>query len=430
MHPHTSHGIESGAMLRFHKSPVSALEPFYLPSPFVVNGEPLLLASLVSADENGWVVWWDLGTKRPLGIWRAHESTIVTVQQMGIHWDGDVPRLHQNSFGKLLTHGRDNCLRIWDLFRVSSFDSMDWNLCKVLHKTRDTARNPDVYEIPVNALNFCNVAARSEMIATPASLSSENFDIYIVSNDRLDRLHSNVDTCEILQQNQDSHETDESRKFGAIMQIIWTGNLQLVVGYESGIVACIQLQKNFIQVVWVNDSHLKYPILGMASTLNRVFTCSASDRIVVNNLKTGKTVAISKIKHKGISSLDVTINNNIWLVSVTTWDGFSRIYSYDEDSQAAVNGVLKPSIKLRRVPPKVVPSVKRSSAHQKIELPDLRGRIVKLSKSQNGCNNALVERSDGQSKMILRSSERRVLTRYAFVGYQDGRVATYILSDS
>lgn len=160
MHTHTSHGIESDAMLRFHKSPVSALEPFYLPSPFVVNGEPLLLASLVSADENGWVVWWDLGTKRPLGTWRAHESTIVTVQQMGIHWDADVPQLHRNTFGKLLTHGRDNCVRIWDLFRVSSFSSMDWNLCKVLHKTRDTARNPDVYEIPVNALNFCNVATR------------------------------------------------------------------------------------------------------------------------------------------------------------------------------------------------------------------------------------------------------------------------------
>jgi hypothetical protein len=38
---------------------------------------------LVTADAEGWVVIWSLAIKRPVAVWRAHESAVLGVQAWG-----------------------------------------------------------------------------------------------------------------------------------------------------------------------------------------------------------------------------------------------------------------------------------------------------------------------------------------------------------
>lgn len=39
---------------------------------------------LVTGDADGWVVVWSIATKRPVAVWRAHQGTLLTLQE----WDG------------------------------------------------------------------------------------------------------------------------------------------------------------------------------------------------------------------------------------------------------------------------------------------------------------------------------------------------------
>ena len=42
-------------------------------------------ARLVTADAAGWVVLWNLTTKRPVAVWKAHEKAILGLEA----WDSD-----------------------------------------------------------------------------------------------------------------------------------------------------------------------------------------------------------------------------------------------------------------------------------------------------------------------------------------------------
>lgn len=59
---------------------------------------------LVSADRDGWVVLWNLTTKRPRALWKAHQGQILTLKYTAMG---------------LLTHGRDSELRLWNLSESS-----------------------------------------------------------------------------------------------------------------------------------------------------------------------------------------------------------------------------------------------------------------------------------------------------------------------
>lgn len=54
-------------ILRGHAVPIHAL--------YVFNNN----LRLVSGDANGWIVIWDLVTKRPVTVWKAHEGAILEV---------------------------------------------------------------------------------------------------------------------------------------------------------------------------------------------------------------------------------------------------------------------------------------------------------------------------------------------------------------
>jgi WD40 repeat protein len=63
-------------ILRGHASPIQALH-------FCARN-----ARLVSADADGWVVVWDMTTKRPRAVWRAHEGAVLEVKGFEINDGG------------------------------------------------------------------------------------------------------------------------------------------------------------------------------------------------------------------------------------------------------------------------------------------------------------------------------------------------------
>lgn len=63
-------------ILRGHASPIHAL---YI---FSQN------LRLVSGDADGWVVIWDLVTKRPMTVWKAHEGAVLEVKAFSMSEGG------------------------------------------------------------------------------------------------------------------------------------------------------------------------------------------------------------------------------------------------------------------------------------------------------------------------------------------------------
>lgn len=55
-------------ILRGHATPVHALHIFHHN------------LRLLSGDANGWIVIWDLVTKRPVTVWKAHEGAVLEVK--------------------------------------------------------------------------------------------------------------------------------------------------------------------------------------------------------------------------------------------------------------------------------------------------------------------------------------------------------------
>lgn len=67
-------------ILRGHAAPIHALHVF---------DQNL---RLLSGDANGWIVIWDLVTKRPVTVWKAHEGAVLEVK--GFSWNVGVTLIY------------------------------------------------------------------------------------------------------------------------------------------------------------------------------------------------------------------------------------------------------------------------------------------------------------------------------------------------
>lgn len=214
--------------LRGHKEPVSCI---------CRHGD-----DLVSADRNGWIIIWSLITKRPRAIWKGHDGHILTLKstEMG-----------------LLSHGRDANMRLWDLHD---------NTIKTILKNPSLVGSLKIYpkppykELPVNSLNFCNVdfwplgSGNNEskgLVATPASVDSNHFDIYRVTESNsefsVQRIVENFAVDEAkkpfssLEEVNDPDSTLQLRENGIVMRLLFVAENLIFVGYESGAVFAMKL---------------------------------------------------------------------------------------------------------------------------------------------------------------------------------------------
>lgn len=191
--------------LRGHKAPITC---------FATVGN-----NVVSADREGWVILWDLTTRRPKALWRAHEGHVLTLK---------------HTEEGLLTHGRDHSIRFWDLALLEG----------CLTSTMDiggAVKPPPSFEIPVNALNFCNVDFCNGVLATASTGDSNNFDIYrvwdVFGAAHFARIAANVPPNPSDAAIEEVHTDSSSRQgLGIIMRLCLQSPSSLIVGYESGAV--------------------------------------------------------------------------------------------------------------------------------------------------------------------------------------------------
>lgn len=272
--------------LRGHKAPVSSITQ--------------LENDLVTADRDGHVIIWDLLTKRCKAIWRAHDGHIVTLEKT--QWG-------------LLTHGRDSCIRIWK----GPFDNLTNDVSvlsqtpakpgpstteSLLHpETKSNLPAPDHFEIPVNSLNFCNVAVSGNIIATPATRDSERFDVYQISaSHSLLRLVENYG--QLLEGTVEGTVEGTRTGTGIIMRLLFVSESLLFAGYESGRVRGYRLKRQNVDsvgeksrlvmnkdmkvtVVMDEAAHVPQPVLTMEYDARKqvLYTGSASKKLKVYSVR-------------------------------------------------------------------------------------------------------------------------------------------------
>ncbi|KAK9457099.1 WD40 repeat-like protein [Dipodascopsis uninucleata] len=269
---------------------------------------------LISGDEEGWCIFWSLTTRRPQGVWRAHDGSILTVKWLSVEL--------------LLTHARDNKIYVWRLHNAnlrnelpsSSSKSQDWN-------------NPWlVASLDVNALNFCSVACQGDnTIAVPGTLDSDTIDIYEILP-QLSRRYKAI-----------SAGFKTGMRNSIVMAILLHDDI-LIGGYESGHVVVFLLLEHGYTKLYACKAHTQ-PVLSLAlNSSDLTFISTGADSSIAKhplrprlpkdriggscNEESFKSdpLDVVNIHHTGISSADIRDDQKIF--AVACWDGFVRVFTY------------------------------------------------------------------------------------------------------
>ncbi|CCF59484.1 hypothetical protein KAFR_0H00750 [Kazachstania africana CBS 2517] len=209
--------------LRSHASKVTALTLIY------ANAVP----NLVSGDEGGKIVKWDLITRRPLVAIDSIEAQIIEIKQL----DPDC----------IAVLSKDYTLRVYD-----------FDLSNVLFETK------------VNTLNFANFIIYKEPHSDWNTLivcntkNSENIDVYKFQlNDfkSLKRIFNNLDFKNTMDYMK-NERFPQIEKLGLIMKLLKVGEL-IYCGFESGVIIAFRFSEDesFIEVVYISVLHCPNPIL-------------------------------------------------------------------------------------------------------------------------------------------------------------------------
>lgn len=319
--------ITSGwAILRAHKSTIRSLG-------FTSNGQ-----YLVSGDDEGFCGFWSLETRRPLAIWKAHDNAMLT-SEFWLHNVGS----DENAL--IMTHGRDNKLRIWRNPLDCNLDFRTSPLNTDLVESNSYPKPWLLYTQDVNALNFCAVALKPQqqqqtdslenvsIYAAPATVASERIDVYTLNeNFQVGRIYKELDAAPAIpfeQQLEDESQAQQKRgQVGAVMALKFHNNL-LVAGYESGHVAAFDLSDgSIVRLVQPHNS----PILSLTVEHNSgVILVSAANRSITSvNLETGECRKLAQLVHRGVASIDYCEPLN--LAVTAGWDGQVRVFSTDNES--------------------------------------------------------------------------------------------------
>ncbi|KAG5359551.1 ASTRA-associated protein 1 [Yarrowia sp. C11] len=237
------------ALLRGHSHPVTSLR-FHK-------------ASLVSGDENGWVFWWSLVTRRPLAVWKAHHEAILSLVWMD--------ETH------LLTQGRDDKLYVWRLELDDQGKSgLSVKPPNSLVSGDDSDAHPQpwkTYSLTVNSLNFCQVAWNSGLLAKPDLDSSDKVEL-LEWTDGAFRVVWN-----------DIYPHINGVKTGIVMDL-HIKDKKLIVGYEGGAVAVFDISDRNRYTPVLNYyvvSHVQ-PVLSVrAHPIKNEFVSSSADSLIVKH---------------------------------------------------------------------------------------------------------------------------------------------------
>ncbi|KAJ9654359.1 Astra associated protein 1 Asa1 [Neophaeococcomyces mojaviensis] len=277
-----------------------------------------------SGDSDGWIVVWRLTTRRPAAAWKAHEGGIMGIKD----WDGT----------RLLSHGRDHKLRVWQL-RPSDFEGLSVKLPLDGTTAEDVKQPWLLYTMPINALNFCAFATCTDPDAS-VSKESELASLLIAAPNGLDS--GGVDVFRLPSENRVSKvQSDKNVNTGMVMSLrIFnaqsTGRLTLVIGYEGGQVMVFERRKQDSTLVWGWDQVLvgqphKQPVLSLDVTPDHTaFITSSADATVTKyalskaEAKQAEPEKTFNTKHAGQQDLKIRLDGQLFVTA--GWDKNIRVW--------------------------------------------------------------------------------------------------------
>ncbi|CDO93680.1 unnamed protein product [Kluyveromyces dobzhanskii CBS 2104] len=249
--------------------------------------DPLKVPSLISGDEDGLILVWDLLSRKPYCRYKC-KGQIASLQQL-------------NSL--LIATCKDHTLRIFN------FPSA------VVSTNRDVNAFPElnlVYEIPVNTLNFANTAL--EKVGTNLyrlwccnTQDSETIDIYefdLRDSKSLKRIHRAVSLYELISTlvNPSIMKFD---KLGTVMKFIAYCGV-IYVGFESGFVIGLYL-KSELHIAYISSGHYPEPVLDFAAgeNLGKVISSSTDSYLGLHSSNVGM------ISKENFTSDDIIIDDSV-----------------------------------------------------------------------------------------------------------------------
>lgn len=283
--------------LRGHKSSVTTERVVYN-----VGSEFREKPYLISGDEDGFIIVWDLTVRRPLLSFHPHTSQVISIRQL--------PN------GLVLTHGRDHYIKVFELFQ---------------HGKEEL-----VYEIPVNSLNFNNIDTFEYYLITSNTMDSNSFDVYDIGflqdeSKQFTRVFNCIDLFKMVKDDgvykfNEFKIQNEDNKFGIIMRLLWVDSNRVYIGYESGHVISVSLDlgAQSIEVLNVSNVHFPDPVLALRydSHTNTVISSSIKPKIGIHT-STGSSVIKLSDKFGKLSDIEF-LNSNIVLSS---WNGFIKVFN-------------------------------------------------------------------------------------------------------
>ncbi|KAI4170494.1 MAG: hypothetical protein LQ348_007097 [Seirophora lacunosa] len=310
---------------------------------------------LLTGDADGWVVSWNLAFKRPVAVWKAHETALLGIGS----WGHD----------RIITHGRDSRLAVWQLGTEN-----EEGMAKTLPVDKPSITSPHpwlLHMLTVNTLNFCSfamcldgipqphnphVAIKAKrhpppiLVAVPNTIDSGGIDIHpLPAETRAAAIHAdrNVTTGR-------KHAPPLSWHFnslpstGMVMALAIQAEstrLQVAAGYESGhTMVFVQSDPGAqFQRLYCARPHSQ-PVLSMAILPSRdCYVTSAADAVVAKHplpavqgvWKTElKPLKLAQTKHSGQQGLQARSDGKIF--ATAGWDSRVRVYSTKTVKELAV----------------------------------------------------------------------------------------------
>ena len=433
--------------LRFHSKRVTALsiQPAFTDS---------TLPHLISGDEEGKLVIWNLLTRRPL-----------TVIQLPTHAQIiDAKALWHMGQVLYCVLSRDHNFRVY---------------------VSDGSGSKIVFEMAVNTLNFANFEAWSKngeiTLVCCSTIGAEFIDVYrfrVGELDSLRRLFKGVDFQPLMNELFTDEELGKERKLGIAMRFV-RDTLHDVVfcGFEGGIVLGFKLLSDSIEIVYVSEYYYPDPILDLFVGNNELLSSSTSREINLVELDKYMDSLTSQL-HQNPSYTDegppssdfapqaavgktkLAIAPNVVVIkretkSLTIKSPFSKVSHvratknfYVLSGWSGRTAVLdKTDLKLvdtywkSRSGVSVNESARGSLGNEKVREPQYRkiGAMTVLDPFEFQLNSTVATSSTSESSLASNSSvapraiSRRRLNQLAehtwcFVGYDDGSIGMYQIS--
>jgi ASTRA-associated protein 1 len=113
-------------------------------------GKPLPSSAHVR-DADGWIVIWNLTSRRPSAVWKGHDAGVLSMRQ----WDEKLIRYRDSIANSYGSHGRDGKVVIW---KVGESEERELDCGLPAHG--GDRRKPGVFaSFNVKEMTFCGVDA-------------------------------------------------------------------------------------------------------------------------------------------------------------------------------------------------------------------------------------------------------------------------------